>query len=106
MPAGIVAGINTAFGELSEQVLSVGSSATVPGVTAAGINPRAVAVTPDGALAAAAAASGIGVYNPDTGVYAVEVNIPTLVTYVVTMVGSGGLSLTALLKGWGTKPAS
>ncbi len=59
-----------------------------------------------GALAAAAAASGIGAYNPDTGVYVVEVNISTLVTYVVTMIGSGGLSLTALLKGWGTKPAS
>ena len=32
------------LGEASEQVLSVGSSSTVPGVTAAGIRPRAVAV--------------------------------------------------------------
>lgn len=59
-----------------------------------------------GALAAAAAASGLGTYNPDTGIYAVEVNIPTMVTYVVTMIGSGGLSLTALIKGWGNKPSS
>jgi hypothetical protein len=59
-----------------------------------------------GALAAAAAASGIGTYNAETGVYLIEVNIPTLVTYVVTMIGSGGVSLTALLKGWGTKPSA
>ena len=59
-----------------------------------------------GALAAAAAAAGIGTYNPDTGIYLVEVNIQTLVAYVVTMTGSGGLSLTALIKGWGNKPAS
>lgn len=59
-----------------------------------------------GALAAALAASGIGEYNADTGRYVVEINIPTLVTYVVTMIGSGGLSLTALLKGWGTKPST
>ena len=59
-----------------------------------------------GALAAAAAAAGVGEYNPDSGTYAVVVNIPTMVTYVVTMIGSGGLSLTALLKGWGSKPSS
>ena len=44
VPAGIVTGISCAFGESSEQVLSVGSSATVPGDTAAGTSPRAVAV--------------------------------------------------------------
>lgn len=59
-----------------------------------------------GALAAAAAAAGVGEYNADSGTYAVVVNIPTMVTYVVTMIGSGGLSLTALLKGWGSKPSS
>jgi hypothetical protein len=59
-----------------------------------------------GLLAAAAAAAGLGTYNADTGVYVVEVNIPTLVGYLAAMVGSGGLSLTALIKGWGNKPAS
>lgn len=58
-----------------------------------------------GLLAAALAASGIGTYDEATGLYVVQVNIPVLVTYVVTMIGSGGLSLTALLKGWGNKPA-
>lgn len=59
-----------------------------------------------GLVAAALAASGLGEYNADTGLYVVEINIPTLVTYVVTMIGSGGLSLTALIKGWGTKPSA
>lgn len=59
-----------------------------------------------GLLAAALAAAGLGEYNADTGLYVLEVNIPTLVTYVVTMIGSGGLSLTALIKGWGTKPSA
>lgn len=59
-----------------------------------------------GLLAAALAAAGIGEYNSDTGRYVVEINIPTLVTYVAAMIGSGGLSLTALLKGWGTKPST
>ena len=44
VPAGTATGISWALGESSEQVLSVGSSATVPGVTAAGTSPRAVAV--------------------------------------------------------------
>ena len=40
----MVTGISDAFGEVSEQVPSVGSSATVPAVIAAGTSPRAVAV--------------------------------------------------------------
>lgn len=59
-----------------------------------------------GGLAAAAAAAGLGHYDPDSGTYTVVVNIPTMVTYLVTMIGSGGLSLTALIKGWGNKPSS
>ena len=43
-----VTGISCAFGDVSEQVLSVGSSATVPAVTAAGTRPRAVAVNGTG----------------------------------------------------------
>ena len=65
-----------------------------------------LATTGLGLLAAALAASGLGEYNADTGLYAVQINISTFVTYVVTMIGSGGLSLTALLKGWGTKPTA
>ena len=59
-----------------------------------------------GIAAAAAAAAGIGTYNEAAGTYTVEVHIPTLVTYIVAMIGSGGLSLTALVKGWGSKPAA
>jgi hypothetical protein len=56
-----------------------------------------------GLLAAAAAAAGLGTYNEAAGTYMIEVHIPTLVTYIVAMIGSGGLSLTALIKGWGNK---
>ena len=43
-----VTGISCAFGEVSEQAPSVGSSATVPGVIAAGTSPRAEAVNEPG----------------------------------------------------------
>jgi len=58
-----------------------------------------------GIVAAAAAARGVGTYNEAAGTYMVEVHIPTLVTYIVAMIGSGGLSFTALVKGWGNKSA-
>ncbi len=59
-----------------------------------------------GLVAAAAAAAGIGEYNEAAGTYMIQVHIPTLVTYIAAMIGSGGLSLTALVKGWGNKPAA
>lgn len=56
-----------------------------------------------GLLAAALAGMGFGVYDEAAGTYTVTVDIETAVTYIVAMIGGGGLSLTALLKGWGAK---
>lgn len=56
-----------------------------------------------GMLAAFLAARGFGTYNEATGTYLIEVHIPTLVTYITAMIGSGGLSFVALVKGWGNK---
>jgi hypothetical protein len=54
-----------------------------------------------GLLAATLAASGLGSYDEAAGTYTVTVNIEAVVTYLVAMIGGSGLSLTALLKGWG-----
>ncbi len=44
VPAGTATSIFTAFGELSEQVLSVGSSCTLPAVFVEPTSPRGVAM--------------------------------------------------------------
>lgn len=56
-----------------------------------------------GTAAAAAAAAGIGTYNAETGIYVLEVNVNVLGAYIGSMILGGGLSLTALIKGWGNK---
>lgn len=56
-----------------------------------------------GLLAAALAGMGFGVYDEAAGTYTVTVHIQTAVAYIVAMIGGSGLSLTALIKGWGAK---
>lgn len=53
-----------------------------------------------GALAAWLAAAGFGIYDDATGLYTVTVDVKAAVAYIVAMIGGGGLSLTALLRGW------
>lgn len=52
--------------------------------------------------AAWASAAGFGTYDEASGLFTLSVNVNTFAAYLGAMIGSGGLALTAVVKGWGT----